>query len=211
MEALLRGWLPRCSDRIEEAWAVALPAEERLHEFGDTTSKGWLAEIALIAGDHEAAAGHLRDACDAFELSGNTGLLSTYVSKLARVLCALGRYDEAQQCARQGRELGAPEDVMTQQYWRQAQALVESARGQHRQALRLAQEAVGLSRQGDSPLEQGNALTDLAQVLEAADRTTGAAATLREALECYEHKQIIPLARRTREKLAALETQSSGM
>jgi hypothetical protein len=44
-----------------------------------------------------------------------------------------------------------------------------------------------------------------AQVLEAAGRRDEATATLREALDCYERKPIIPLARRTRERLAALQ------
>ena len=124
---------------------------------------------------------------------------------LGRVLCVLGRYDEAELLAQRGRELGHHEDGMTQQYWRQAQALVYSARGQHVDAERLAREAVDFSLRSDSPLYQGESLSDLAEVLEAAGRRDEAAATLREALDCYERKPIIPLARRTRERLAALE------
>ena len=60
---LLRGLLLAMLDRIEEAWAVALPADERLRELGYTTGGEWLGEIALITGDYEAAAGYLRDAC----------------------------------------------------------------------------------------------------------------------------------------------------
>jgi tetratricopeptide (TPR) repeat protein len=123
---------------------------------------------------------------------------------LGRVLCALGRYSEAELLARRGRELGDPEDIMTQQFWRQAQALVHSARGQHAEAERLAREAVDVSQRGDSTLRRGDALYDLAEVLEAADRPDEAAAALREALVDYERKPIIPLARRTRERLGAL-------
>ena len=86
----------------------------------------------------------------------------------------------------------------------QAQALVHSARGQHAEAERLAREAVDLSLRSDSPLRRGDALVDLAEVLEAAGRIDEAAATMREALDRYERKPIIPLARRTRERLAAL-------
>ena len=52
---------------------------------------------------------------------------------------------------------------------------------------------------------QGDALCDLAEVLEAAGRRDEAVAALREALERYKRKQIIPLARRTAERLAILE------
>jgi tetratricopeptide (TPR) repeat protein len=169
------------------------------------TGGEWLGEIALVAGDHEAAARYLRDACDALEAVGNLGELSTYASWLGRMFCLLGRYDEAEQLAQHGRELGDPQDVMTQHAWRQAQALVHSARGQHPEAEQLARQAVDFSRRGDSPLQQGCALSDLAEVLEAAGRRDEAAAALREALERYEAKPIIPLARRTRERLAALE------
>ena len=126
-----------------------------------------------------------------------------------RALCELGRNDEAKLLAQQARELGDPEDVMTQHVWRQAQALVESARGRHSEAERLAREAVDLSRRSDSPLSQGNALFDLAEVLEAANRHDEATAAYRDALERYERKQIIPLARRTRERLAALQAPTA--
>ena len=196
-------------DRIDEAWAVALPAQERLREFSDSSGGEWLAEIALIAGDHEAAAAYLREACDGLAASGNIGELSTYAAMLGRALCKLGRNDEAELLAQQGRELGDPEDVTTQHVWRQAQALVESARGRHSEAERLAREAVDWSRRSDSPLSQGNALSDLAEVLEAAGRRDEASAAYREALARYERKQIIPLARRTRERLAALQAPTA--
>jgi len=54
-------------------------------------------------------------------------------------------------------------------------------------------------------LKQGETLSDLAEVLEAAGRGDEAAAALREALDRYERKQVIPLARRARERLAALQ------
>ena len=206
---LMRALLLAMLDRIDEAWAVALPAEERLRELAFATGGAWLGEIALLAGDYEAAASYLRDACDALEAIGNDGELSTYAPMLGRVLCALGRHDEAELLARRGRELGDHEDVMTQHPWRQAQALVYSARGQHAEAERLAREAVDLSLRGDSPLKQGEALSDLAEVLEAAGRRDEAAAALREALDRYERKPIIPLARRTRERLAALQAPTA--
>ena len=191
-------------DRIDEARAVALPAGERLRELAFATGGAWLAEIALLAGDYEAAASDLRSACDALEAIGNTGELSTYAPTLGRVLCALGRYDEAELLAQRGRELGDPKDVMTQEIWRQAQALVHSARGQHAEAEHLAREAVDFALRSDSPLQQGNAFFDLAEVLGAAGRRDEAAAALREALHRYERKPIIPLARRAHERLAAL-------
>ena len=202
---LIRALLLAMLDRMDEAWSVALPAEERFRELGAATGGAWLGEIALIAGDYEVAASYVRDACDRTEAIGNEGELSTYAPMLGRILVKLGHHDEAEPLARRGRELGHPEDILTQQGWRQTQALVHSARGQHAEAERLAKEAVDLSLRGDSLLKQGEALSDLAEVLESAGRRDESAAALREALDRYERKPVIPLARRTRERLAALQ------
>jgi tetratricopeptide (TPR) repeat protein len=94
---------------------------------------------------------------------------------------------------------------VTQGLWRQAHALVNSARGKHTEAVRLAEEAVGWWSRTDSLPRQGEAHCDLAEVLEAAGRRDHATAALREALDRYERKGIIPLARRVRERLAAIQ------
>jgi len=202
---LLRAVLLAMLDRVEEAWAAALPAEERLRELGLVAGGQWLGEIAFVTADYGAAAGYLRDACRALEAIGNRGELSTYAPMLGRALCALGDYEEADRLAQRGRELGDPGDVMTQRMWRQTLALVCAARGQHVDAERLAREAVDYSLRSDSLAGQGDAYCDLAEALEAAGRRGDAVAAWQEALGCYERKEIIPLARRVRERLAALE------
>jgi ATP/maltotriose-dependent transcriptional regulator MalT len=144
--------------------------------------------------------------CDWLEETENYGYLSTYAPEFGRVLCALGRYDEAEPLARRGRELGDEQDAVTQAYWRQVQALVHASRGQQAEAEPLAREAVAITEKTDSLWFQGQALCDLADVHQAAGRHAEAAATLREALDRFERKQIIPIVRRTRERIAALQT-----
>jgi tetratricopeptide (TPR) repeat protein len=143
------------------------------------------------------------------EERGTTGVLSSYAPLRGRVLCALGQPDEAEQLARQGRKLGDAHDLWTQALWRQAQGLVESARGKHDEAVRLAEEALEWWSRSDSLPRQGEAYCDLANVLEAAGRREEAVAAWRGALDCYERKQIVPLAARVRERLAALEPTSA--
>lgn len=121
------------------------------------------------------------------------------------MLCEVGRYDEAEQLAAQGRDLGDEHDPVTQSRWRLVAALVAAHRGEHTDAERLAREALSYSQQTDSPRLQGNAYYDLAEVLQAAGRRDEAAAAWHEALDRYERKGIIPLARRTRERLSALQ------
>ncbi|HET7352889.1 MAG TPA: tetratricopeptide repeat protein, partial [Gaiellaceae bacterium] len=152
-----------------------------------------------------AATVHLRSACEDFEAGGRSAELSTYAPKLGRVLCARGLYDEAELLAERGRALGAPEDVWTQALWRQTKALVHSARAQHAEAVQLAEEAVDWFARTDCLLRQGDAYCDLAEVLEAAGRREEAVAAWREALDRYERKGIVPLARLVRERLASLQ------
>jgi hypothetical protein len=196
-------------DRFDEAWEQLRTASERQHELG--LQDAWLDQFvdlaAEFAGDYDRAAGALREHCAKLEASGHTATLSTYAPLLGRMLCALGRHDQAEPLAQRGLQLGDPDDIATQVNWRRVQALVHAHRSEHAEAERLAREAVAFAHRGDSPLWQGEALADLAEVLEAAGRPEEAIAAWREALDRYERKQIIPLARRTRERLEALESR----
>jgi class 3 adenylate cyclase/tetratricopeptide (TPR) repeat protein len=205
----LRGVLLAMLGQIDEAWAVAIPADARARELGISGGDIWLSEIALIAGDRQAAAEYLRRGCEEMEERGATAQLSTYAPQLGRILCMLGDPDQAERLASKGRELGDPEDVWTQALWRQAQALVRSTRGEHADAVRLTQEAIDWWARTDALPRQGEAQVDLACVLEAAGRRDEAIVAWRTALDCYERKQVLPLATRVRERLAELEPAPS--
>ncbi|HEU5216962.1 MAG TPA: adenylate/guanylate cyclase domain-containing protein [Gaiellaceae bacterium] len=205
----VRGLLLAMLGQMEEAWAIAVPADEKARELGIRGGEVWLGEIALIAGDRGAAAEYLRGGCEDMERRGATAQLSTYSALLGRVVCSLGAADEAERLARKGRELGDPEDVWTQALWRQAQALVHSARSEHGEAVRLAREAVELWSRTDALVRQAEGHCDLAEVLEAAGRPEEAIGVWREALECYERKGVLPLAAHVRERLATLEPASA--
>jgi class 3 adenylate cyclase/predicted ATPase len=196
--------------RLGEARALAAAAEERLREFGDLREgHAEIADIERIAGNNEAAADRLARFCNYLTDRGLTSLLSTYAPLLGRDLCALGRFEEAEALAEQGRKLGQDDDPVTQSLWRQTAALVRAHRAQFAEAQRLAREAIAFAQKTDSPWFQGDTLCDLAEVLELADRHGEAATTYRQALEQYEHKGIIPLARRTRERLATLQAPTA--
>jgi class 3 adenylate cyclase len=204
---LERAWFLAMLDRFDEARPLAEESYARArHQTGNRWVEWRMAEIDALAGDHETASRRLEELCEWLEETGQLPFLATYAPRLGRELCALGRYEEAEERARLGREIGGGEhDVWTGSLWRQVQARVHASRGEHAEAERLAREAVGLWEQTQGLYMQGDALWDLAEVLEAAGRRDEAAAALREALERYERKRIVPLARRTRERLAMLE------
>ena len=203
---LSRALLLAMLERLDEAWALAGRAEERLREFGQAHEASLRhAEIAVLAGDEESAVAHYRVWCDHLESAGRQAELSTYAPILGRLLCAVGRYGDAEAFAEKGRELGDPADVMTQVSWRQAKALVSAARGRYAEAGGLARDAVRIAETTDHLQTQADAYSDLAKVLEAAGRRDEAIAAWREALDRYERKGIVPLARRVHERLAALQ------
>ena len=201
-DLVMRAVLLAMLGRIEDAWAAALPADAQARDIGIESGPIWLAEIALIAGDRQAAARYLQAGCDELERTGTTAQLSTYTAQLSRIVCGLTGPDQAEQLAARAGELGDPFDVWTQAVVRQAQALVHSARGEHAEAIRLASEAVGWLSPTDALLRQGDAHCDLAQVLDAAGRDGEAMDAWKAALACYEQKGVVPLATRVRERIA---------
>jgi tetratricopeptide (TPR) repeat protein len=200
-----RAWLLAMLGRFEEAWAMARDAAAQTREI---TLEPWtdrvLAEIAMLAGDHESAAESFRVHCELLEQRDALSVLSTYAPALGRALCALGRYDEAERLAQRGRELGDERDATTQMLWRQVQARVHAARGEHQQAEALAREAVAIAERTDALNYQGDALCDLAEVLAAAGRTDAAAAVLKQARGRYERKKNLAMTAQVRKKLDEL-------
>jgi class 3 adenylate cyclase/tetratricopeptide (TPR) repeat protein len=191
--------------RFDEAWETARDANLRLRELtGGAEVELTLAEIAVLAGDDEAAAEHLRIFCDYLAERGHRSLLSTFAPIRGRVLCALGRFDEAESQAALGRELGEEHDVATQSLWRQVQARVDANRGLHEQAESLAREAVALTERTDALNAQAVALCDLADVLACAGRLDDAIAAMTAAVERYERKRNIAAAAQVRARLVAL-------
>ena len=149
--------------RFDEAWATGRDANVRLRELtGSGDGEFTLAEIAAHAGDAEGAVEHLRAFCDSLAERGQRSMLSTFAPMLGRALCVLGRFDEAEQQAALGRDLGEEHDVATQSLWRQVLARVDSHRGRHAEAEALAREAVALTEPTDALNAQALALCDLA-------------------------------------------------
>jgi tetratricopeptide (TPR) repeat protein len=198
-----RAVLLAMTDRIDEARALGSIAAEHAQELGQGGQPD-LAEIETLAGDHNAAAelmGLWLDWDASVGITGNIGFKSAWRS---RQLALAGRYEEAEQCLAEARA-HADTSPGTNTLWRQAAALVKSSRGAHGDAERLAREALVYVLETDALGDQGDVYCDLAAVLEAAGRREEALAAWHEALDRYERKGIVPLAREVRERLASLE------
>jgi class 3 adenylate cyclase len=190
-------------DRTSEAQALGAAAAERFRELVGRSP--WFWELDEFAGNYAAAAEQLRDFCAYLAEQGRSATAAGYALTRGRLLCAVGRYDEADQLAAQGRHDLNEHDPLAQSRWRQVAALVAAHRGEHTVAERLAREALAFSKKTDSPQVEGDAYYDLAEVLQAAGHRDDAAAAWHEALDRYERKGIIALARRVRERLADLQ------
>ena len=202
-----RAVLLAMNGEIDAARTLAAVGEERFRELSDSAFPILVrAEIEELAGNLEASSELLRVFCDRLAGRGQTAMLATYAPLRGRALCALGRHDEAEELATQGRDLGDEDDPITQSLWRRVSALVLAHHGDVDAAQRLANEAVAHAQKTDSLQVQADALTDLAEVLRVAGNGKEAVAALRDALDLYEQKQIVPLVRRTRERLAELQS-----
>jgi class 3 adenylate cyclase/tetratricopeptide (TPR) repeat protein len=203
-DLLMRANLVAMLGRLDEARALAREANQLLQEYRGFGGEHWVAEVDILAGDHEAAAVNLRRFCDLLEAKGRRNNLSLYAPRLGRELYALGRLDEAEALAQLGRELAAEQDVAPQVAWRQAQALVDAARGRYAEAEALAREAVVIAESTDTLNWQGEAWHDLAEVLAAAGRRDEAVRGLEQALDRFERKKNLAMVDQVRPRLAAL-------
>src|SRR5262249_44698206 len=149
-----------------------------------------LAEISSLAGDYEDASNRLRIVSDWLEQTEQHAYLGFYISGLARSICLLDRFDEAEQLAERARVLEEEQgpSIAPDGVWRQVLARAHAHRGKPVEADRLAGEAVAVHEQTDGLSDQCLALWDLAEVLAAAGRHAEAAVALEQALERCQRK-----------------------
>src|SRR4051794_7868013 len=151
-----------------------------------TSINGW--RIEFLAGDLGAAERELLRDFDRLAEVGEEFLLSTVAARLATVLVAAGRSDEAARFVATAEATSAPDDIEAQALWRGAKARHLAAAKVHHESVILASEAVALVRPTDSPVFPGDALVPLAEVLRAAGRVNDASPPLTEAIDLYAAK-----------------------
>jgi tetratricopeptide (TPR) repeat protein len=145
--------------------------------------------VELLAGDPAAAERELRRDYDALDRMGEKYLLSTIAGLLAQVLCAQGRYEEANEMCMITASVAAEDDAQSQALWRSVRAKVLARRpGDADRAVALAREAVEILRSTDAIVWQADALVDLAETLAATGGAAEAERALADAAALYELK-----------------------
>jgi class 3 adenylate cyclase/tetratricopeptide (TPR) repeat protein len=144
--------------------------------------------VAMLAGDLDRAERHLRTGRRLLQEMGERAVLASTESYLAQVLLARGRDTQADRLARRCAALATEDDAWAQIAWRQVRASVLARRGDVQRALPLARKAVEIADTTDHANLRGEALADLAVVLELAGEHEDAAAVRLRAATIYQAK-----------------------
>jgi len=167
-------------------------------------------EIEMLGGDLIAAERQARQMYETLESVAANSQLSTAACTLGLALCEQGRFEEAQHYAEIGEKLGAKGDMETQVFRRRILARVNAEHGRRDEALRLAHEAVALVEPTDALNDRGDALIDLAEVLQVTGRPNDAFEPLQRALTLFERKGNMVSAGKVRARLASLQDVAIG-
>jgi tetratricopeptide (TPR) repeat protein len=144
--------------------------------------------VAMLAGDAATAEAHLRRDYRRLEEMGERNMLATTAAFLAQALAAQGRRDEAERFIEASRAAAGGEDLSAQMVWQGLRARILAARGQLGEAEELARSAVALAARTDFLNQHGDALLELAVVLDHGGRTREVRAAVAEALDLYQRK-----------------------
>jgi class 3 adenylate cyclase/tetratricopeptide (TPR) repeat protein len=178
--------------RIDEARTLHAEAVRAIDDLGSpwlsasTVFGQWLLE--LLAGAPERAEASARASLALLQEMGATNQGSTAAAMLAVALVQQGRHKEAIRYADLAAAWAAPDDTASQVPQLAARAHVLAASGELERAEAAAREAVRLSERSDDICLRGDALVDLAAMLDRAGRAGDAAAALRDAIALYQRK-----------------------
>ena len=192
--------------RFDEAWPLAEARSNHLREVSGNTSQEvylYLTTIANIEGDEERAC---RYRTEMLELVAEApGVAAGSKAILARSLCYLGRFDEAEQLLGEARAVPPRGSGSIRVMAAAAEALLLAHRGELEQAEALARTAVDAAEtKTDDVGYQAWTHQDLATVLERAGRIDEARAELERSLVIWERKGCLPYAERIRDHIASL-------
>jgi len=192
--------------RIADARAAIARSRAMFTRFGAELGLAYgtfpASAIEQIAGDPAAAERYLREGYEAFRTMGSRRYRGHVAARLAEVLYAQGRLDEAQQMTEEAQVANAHSDARIQVQWQSTRARIFARRGQFVPARRLIAQAETLSSPTAWRLLKATVLTASAEVNLLAGTPDHAAADLRAALRIYDDRHVILLAEQVKAALA---------
>ena len=180
---------------MERAEEAEMRAADALEVFVDLGQGRWIASaqltegsIAWSRGDLQRAESSILAAHEWYAGRGETFQAMEAATDLARVLCDVGRLEEARVLVDEVKGNAADYDVEIQVSWRSVGSRIHSGLGHHQAALALANEAAGLVAGTDLMNLQGDVYADLAEVRAAAGSPSEAEEARLTSLATFERK-----------------------
>lgn len=206
-------WSLRHSERRSEAVALGVKAtieaakgdieaarrlidEQRAiyDELGLTKTRAWSVfdcfACELWAGDIVAAEAELEFACKSLREKGERAVLPTILAMLADVRVAQGRHDEAETLVSEALLLGSDDDVLTTIKCREVLGYIAADRGDLDRALEFMGGAVALAETTEYFDWRGFAWMGLAEMQKRAGLAEDAHASLSNAHQLFERKEL---------------------
>ena len=210
IEACCRRWigcLVAREGRFTEARELVAAAVVAYEELGArldavATAAFSRADIELLAGDHAAAEGVLREGYEALGSLGEVGQRASVAAMLGRTLRARGRGAEADGFVRLVEQTASESDVWSQVLYRLGRAGLLADAGELRDAERLGREALAIVEATDLLDLHGDVLMELADVLRRDGRDEARRECVARAISLYERKGNRVSANRARSILA---------
>ena len=206
--ALHRAVLESWRGRFDEARALVEAARSSFHDLGlvmDLAFASFIAgDVELAADDPEAAEAELRPALD----DDQTDVGPALAAALGESLYRQGCLDEAQVLADRAEQAAA--HVAERVRARGLRAKLLGRTGRWAEAEAAGKEALEMTEDSDYLQMRADALMDLGEVLQIAQRPDDAAASVAAALRLYEQKGSTAFAARARSCLDALRQESAG-
>jgi hypothetical protein len=191
---------------FDEARSLLTETVAQVNERGLAMLAGYAMQAAwrieMLAGDNAAAECVARLGCEQLDRLGERGYLSTQSCQLADALYALGRYDESEQSAHRGLELGSSDDLATQFLGLSVRSRLSARRGDVRAAFALAEQVDRLARVSDDPRDPADAALNRAEISYLAGQYSRVDEKIDEAIKHYDRKGATAYVARAR-RLAA--------
>jgi tetratricopeptide (TPR) repeat protein len=187
---------------VAEAMAINADLGRKYYIAADHAK--WVSTIEWLAGTPQAAEPAIRRGIDLLMQLGENHASPRLYTDLSRLLVHRGRIDEAEAWLPVRLEPRMRDWSFAA--WQSVRALILAYRGDLVAAVALAQNAATQALEMDSPIQTGQALEDLAEVLELAGRSSDAIDALRRAIDQYEAKGATAPARRLERVLALAAT-----